>query len=470
MNVIDYFNKAIDEYDNICNGLCEAVDEDSLEKAINNVIDYIFKYPNTQNFENVAKVTIILENIVNFCSSKKYSYEGLIKYKEDLLKVLDEFRCNIIESNSIRVVFQNDYLKNKYEKYIHQKYLNDFGRITVFLHDYEWKTDNSAYSIECNIEEHVNNAINTSISQNMKRETLHLMSNLNKIKNKDYKIKNFITGSSYSLYGLNNSMLKEDTLNASMLAQDLYLSSKIIKMAVNNNDIENCILTIAPYNFHLDISSIPTDFYKELFGKVYYANLKDKHNSKDDLNKYDLKGNIYAIPLEIRDIFNEQFSEYILEKALYDISDYKDYFNEFYTRELRIKENANILGKQMSLEEKIKHIEDVSNTHNKFFRYKNVENENKLILRDLMNFLDKNNVKLTLVIFPMPELYRELVGTSYEKLFYSYIKELSFDFDFSFIDLYADNRFDYSDFGDGHHLNIDGAKKATSIIKEKIDI
>lgn len=471
MNLVKYFECAINEYDSILKILKYSDSETDIEKGINDLIDYIFKYNNTQQFESFDNVSIVLTDIVDFCKSDNYSYEGLIKYKEELISKLELFRDILVKYNTIRVIFQNTNVENKYRNYIYDKYINDYGLATVLLHDSSWSVGAGNYFAECNIEQYFNEAVQSSISPSMLRESLHLKANIDKIRNSEYKIKNLITGSSYSLYGIDNKLLEKDTLNVSMLAQDIYYNFQIVKEAVKNNkEMENCIVTIAHYNFHYDMSLVNTPFYRELLSRVYYANLYDKHNCIEDLSKFKFKGNIHAIPLEIRDIFKSDFADLILNKAFDLKSVYDEYFDEDYTRAKRVIDVMNNVKKELSEDEVETEGNRVVSRHNNLLKYKKTEVENKSILKELLLFLNKHNVKATLVVFPMSVKYRELINPEYKNIFDTYIKELKDDCDFNLIDLYDDNRFTGDDFEDIHHLSLAGAQKATKIIKEKVGI
>ena len=174
MNLVKYFECAINEYDCILNTLKGSNSEADIEKCINDLIDYIFRYNNTQQFEEFDSVSMILADIVDFCKSNKYSYEGLMRYREELITKLELFRDILVKYNTIRVVFQNANLENKYRDYIHDKYIDNRGLVTVFLHDSSWSTGAGNYFAECNIEQYFNEAIQSSISASMIRESLHL--------------------------------------------------------------------------------------------------------------------------------------------------------------------------------------------------------------------------------------------------------------------------------------------------------
>lgn len=471
MNLVEYFKCAIEEYDYIIHTLKDSNSESDIEKCINDLIDYIFKYANTQHFEGFDRVSTILEIIVEFCRSSKYSYDGLVVYMDKLIIELEYFRNILVKYNTIRVIFQNIDLENKYRNYIYDKYINDYGLATVFLHDDSWSTGSENYLAECNIEQYFKKAAETSISPSMARESLHLKANIDKIRNSEYKIKNLITGSSYSLYGIDNNLLIDNTLNISMLAQDMYYNFQIVKEAVKNNkEIENCIVAIAHYNFHYDMSLVNTPFYRELLSRVYYANLCDKHNCIEDLSKFKFKGNMYAIPSEIRDIFKDDFADYILKEAFSLKSIYNEYFDDKYTREKRVIEMINKEKNSISKDELESVGDRTVDRHNNLLKYKKTEIENKIILKELLLFLNKHNIKATLVVFPMSSKYRKLINPEYKSIFESYMKELEEDCKFDLIDLYDDKRFDDNDFVDIHHLNLVGAGKVTQIIKENIGI
>ena len=236
-------------------------------------------------------------------------------------------------------------------------------------------------------------------------------------------------------------MLKKDTLNASMIAKDIYYNFQLIKEVIKNNkEIENCIVTIAHYNFHYDMSLVNNQFYRELLSNVYYANLHDKHNCVEDLSKYEFKGNMYTIPLEIRDVFKSELSDLILEESFVLKSVYEEYFNDKY---IRTKQSLKAMSseKQKMFEEAAKaEGERVVAGHNKLIKYKKTEIENKGILKELLLFLNQHNIKATLVVFPKPIKYRELINPEYKNMFDTYLQELKSDYCFNIIDLYEDNR------------------------------
>ena len=471
MNFVKYYEDARDEYNCILNTLKSSYVEDDIERSINDVIDYIFKYNHTQQFEGFENISMMLAEIVDFCKSNKYSYKGFVKYKDKLANTLECFKDIVVKYNTIRVVFQNDNLENKYRNYIYDKYINNDGLVTVLLHDNSWNVGEGHYFAECNIEQYFNEAVESSISASMLRERLHLKATMDKIKDSDYTIKSLITGSSYSLYGIDNKMLKKDTLNASMIAKDIYYNFQIIKEAIKNNkEIENCIVTIAHYNFHYDMSLVNNQFCRELLSNVYYANLHDKHNCVEDLSKYEFKGNMYTIPLEIRDVFKSELADLILEESFVLKAVYEEYFNEKYTRTKKpFKSMFN--EKQEAFKKAVKSDDErVIEGYNKFIKYKKTEIENKGILKELLLFLNQHNIKATLVVFPKPIKYRELINPEYKNMFDTYLQELKNDYNFNVIDLYDDNRFEDEDFEDIHHLSLVGAQKATKIIKEQVDI
>ena len=189
------------------------------------------------------------------------------------------------------------------------------------------------------------------------------------------------------------------------------------------------------------------------FTNVYYANLNDKHNCVEDLSKYELKGNMYTIPLEIRDIFKSELADLILEESFVLKSVYEEYFNEKHTRikksfKAMFNENQEICEESAKAEG-----ERVVAGHNKLIKYKKTEIENKGILKEILLLLNQHNIKATLVVFPKPIKYRKLINPEYKNMFDTYIKELKYDYDFNVIDLYDDNRFEDEDFEDIHHLS-----------------
>ena len=115
MNLVQYYDDCISDYTKTIELLYTAQAENDIEIAINNIINYIFKYNNTQYFEGFDAVSSLLGDIVDFCSSTDYSYEQLLIYKDNLTTELELFKNSVIENNTIQVVFSSSNLMNKYK-------------------------------------------------------------------------------------------------------------------------------------------------------------------------------------------------------------------------------------------------------------------------------------------------------------------------------------------------------------------
>ena len=262
---------------------------------------------------------------------------------------------------------------------------------------------------------------------------------------KDNSKQAIVVGISYSMFGIDDKLLKYNAFNLSMPSQDLYYSYKVAQKVIGDNkNIKYCIIGSSYYGFHFDLSSSKNEIHR--VKNVYYPLLGDAHNYT--INNTDIQRNTFRLRLNLLSILSNS------------------YFNSFITKDSM----ALIKGKleQLNKDELIALGERRALIHNKLLNYKHTLNENIEILYEFLKFLRLNNVKPLIVVFPATEYYRDYFEENFKKIFYEVINTMKSKYNFELVDLFDSNDFSLNDFIDFDHLNENGSRKMTSILNNYI--
>ncbi|NMB07161.1 MAG: SGNH/GDSL hydrolase family protein, partial [Tissierellia bacterium] len=273
----------------------------------------------------------------------------------------------------------------------------------------------------------------------------------NLLNSKD-RVKGFITGLSYFEVGIDTNKLKLPLVNLSLSSQDLFYDFAMLKYAINSiDDLKNVkyvILGLSNYSFRYDLSKTQNPETKRK-PKVYYPLLKDLHNYKSK-NKV-----IYEYEL-----LKENINYFFQDNYLFKIFEYKkDKFNILWDKMM----NRVFEPKRLSKEERKREIYLAQRWSQV---YPDTKKENIMIFRELLQYLQDKEVKITIVTNPVTNFYKTYFPLNCREEFIDIISEFQKEFKFTFIDAYNMDSFNDSDFYDSSHLNRSGAKKFTEIINE----
>lgn len=269
------------------------------------------------------------------------------------------------------------------------------------------------------------------------------------------QIDTIITGSSYGLFGIKESMLP-NAVNLSLASQDLYYSIKGIEYVWNiNKNIKHIVLCASYYYFYSDLSKTKNDFEIQKITKVYSPIFDDRHNC-------------YLMPprkniLYKSDIFD---IESVLERTA----------NSFYTNGY-FNDNAprcNFATKiwqsdkawiDLSYEEKATSGKQRALSHNKSLKHINSLLANVELLCRFVQFCKERSISLTIVVAPASKYYAKHIAPQFKEIFYEVVN--SIDSSLKILDYSNDESFLDDDFNDMDHLSESGAIKLTNAIKKQ---
>lgn len=271
-----------------------------------------------------------------------------------------------------------------------------------------------------------------------------------------------IIGNSYSLTGISEYNINRKATKLSMNSQDLYYSVQLAKKAIElNKNIKECIFGISYYILRHDLSRGRNEYSKSLMKNIYYPLLKDTHNSNENYESNLKSIEDYGVDILISSIFNLQKIEKFIAKNLYNIG--KTYYNEITNPRETIK------WSEMSDEDKKYVGLNRAFVHNKMFKYEETKIEHEILLKDFVEFLKNNDVKLTVIVFPTTKQYSDNIIVELKEELETVLRYLK-DSEVNVLDLREySHEFCDLDFEDSDHLSSHGEEKATRIINSLLD-
>lgn len=262
-----------------------------------------------------------------------------------------------------------------------------------------------------------------------------------------------ISGSSYGLFGIDDSMLSQ-AVNLSLMSQDLYYSLKgIYQVCSNNQNIKNIVLCLGYYYFFSDLSKTQNTNEIQRISKVYKPLYKDIHNCTLLPPKAEI--------LYTSDIFDIQNVNYIYSTGEYE----KGYFHKDHPRRnhaTREWDDKNKEWFQLNESEKTEAGIRRAALHNKNMKREISLKENIQLFQDFLNYCNNNAIKLLLVVTPVTPYYLQHLSSQYKSIFYNILDEA--DGVIHLLDLSDDNTYTDEDFNDTDHLSDTGAVKMTQAI------
>lgn len=272
-----------------------------------------------------------------------------------------------------------------------------------------------------------------------------------------------VVGSSYPLVAINDSSW-DDMVNLSSHSQDLYYDYLALKRLLNrvsiiNNPFKQCFLVLGYYAMFHDVSLSKRDSV-ERCKKVFYPIYHDCHHLRDikkiNSKNYDIpnskkieiinfiKGSVTSEKVYFASwcgrttLWKNSSDECIRDKKWIDLPDhYKNYYAQYRT-----------------------------NSHNKLLKYRETFEENKKIFKNIVDMLKIYNISLIVIIPPFSMNYLSNIDDKHKIALLEVMRELSI-YD-CFIDMNEYHLFKDEDFWDPDHLNSQGGKKITKILRSII--
>lgn len=270
-------------------------------------------------------------------------------------------------------------------------------------------------------------------------------------KAKDDSTRTIITGSSYGLLGIDETML-DDAVNLSLTSQDLYYSIRTIyEVCESNANIENIVLCCSFYYLYSDMSKSQNLDSQMRVAKIYNSLFRDVHNA-------------VLVPMTTNFLVESCIFDVERIMELYAEGEYtKYYFNVKRPRRnfaLRLWTEKAKDWDQLTDEERMVAAIERARLHNKNQKYKTTYIENLELLKDLVAYCGSRQINLIVLIAPATKCYADNMWEGYQEIFYQALSEI--DGVVHLLDLYQDDRYTNEDFIDTDHLSDSGAKKMTT--------
>lgn len=357
---------------------------------------------------------------------------------------------NIDNSNKVIVIEPKIEIINLFKESENYKKINSSDKVNVFFYkDKDIKNmldniykSNSKVRIKCysNYIKIFKTEFNEFIS------TLKSCFNINfelQPEGFDYKLKEFmkkdcievlVTGISYAVFAFYPPFMKKETFNFALPSQDIYYDYEIAKFLMNfdqvNKYLKYAIVSLCYYSFDNDLS-----LSKQNAGILhrYIEKIKKTHNYSN-FREIEMLHQIYNLMYSIDDYYNNIY-----------IPDFRRSLSEF-----DIVNQRDLAQKQSGR------------------GFPNTIIENEQILDEYLGMLEKRGVKPIVVVCPASKLYTYYYSLESRNRFYKSISKIKEKHKFQLLDYFYSEEFDQSDFYDGSHLNIKGAKKFAEILQDDI--
>ena len=248
-----------------------------------------------------------------------------------------------------------------------------------------------------------------------------------------------ITGISYAQRGIDVNQFNKKTYNLACGSQDLYYDYHIIKFLIENyreklKKVNNVIIGLCYYSFQYDMSLSAMKnrvwFYYEAIGLGHHGNK--------------------------RDIMCDYRKEKIeIAKKIFKCDDNANLIVDWLTDKKDVCKINESTGKNQAL------IDGNKNYPQTVKEYTRIFNEYLKLLKD-------NEIKVTVVVFPLTKYYSRNFPKKIKEEFYRIVDKAQKEYGFKFLDYSENHDFKDDEFYDVSHLNSSGAKRFSKLLNDKL--
>ena len=263
------------------------------------------------------------------------------------------------------------------------------------------------------------------------------------IKTVDRSTRGFVTGLSYAEVGIDADELPFPLINLAVSSQDLFYDFQFAKYLFSTSEwasnIRYALISLAYYSFHYDLS-------RSSIGSrslMYYPFVRTLHHF-DAGRELDL---LHEFEEKIEGVFR---SDYLTE--LFHILKKRD--ESWWVRMVNGRLN----------ERKIKAAREQAQKDSRK-NYPLTVKENIQILTDYIRLLKRYDVEPTLVVCPAQIYYNQFLSARIKNEFYQIAQQICTTHDVPLLDYFDSDLFRDEDFYDPTHLNSQGAKKFTRMLR-----
>ena len=261
------------------------------------------------------------------------------------------------------------------------------------------------------------------------------------------RIETLILGSSHSFYGLNPEYFSSNTFNASHISQSLNYDFEILKKYKDKfKNLKTIILPISYFTLFGKLEA-GSESWRVKNYIIYY----ELNSSKSLVDYSEVLSN--RINVNIKRII----SYYVFGESTISCTDlgWGTICNSKNARDLA--ESGKTASKR--------HTVDINSD-----KYQQIFQENIFILESIIQWSNKNNIKIMLFTLPAFETYRQNLNQEQLKITINTTSDICSKYDNCIYDnLLSDTNFVATDFFDADHLSDIGAKKLSILINNRIN-
>lgn len=261
------------------------------------------------------------------------------------------------------------------------------------------------------------------------------------------RIETLILGSSHSFYGLNPEYFSSNTFNASHISQSLNYDFEILKKYKDKfKNLKTIILPISYFTLFGKLEA-GSESWRVKNYIIYY----ELNSSKSLVDYSEVLSN--RINVNIKRII----SYYVFGESTISCTDlgWVTICNSKNARDLA--ESGKTASKR--------HTVDINSD-----KYQQIFQENIFILESIIQWSNKNNIKIMLFTPPAFETYRQNLNQEQLKITINTTSDICSKYDNCIYDnLLSDTNFVATDFFDADHLSDIGAKKLSILINNRIN-
>ncbi len=288
-------------------------------------------------------------------------------------------------------------------------------------------------------------------------------------KNRIYGCSTVIVGSSYTMFGIEQRELiggNAENINFSMSSQDIYYDYMNLCKAVNDGarHIDKAIIALGYYALYQDES-------KQIHQNWVIPAIYSRYLGNDKIHNY--AGPMDYDPLRAIGYDHNTYTASEVYNVLKQKSD--SFFMKHSTvyGPLLARQNDNefglngIIWSTLPDEAKDKAGHRMAGLHNKLHKYTSTMEENVGLLFEMTDFLHQNGIRPIYIVMPFSESYKRHLMPEYKAELELVMRQLPGEI--YYFDMNETELFDDDDFIDTDHLNIDGAHKATNLLRKYLE-
>lgn len=242
----------------------------------------------------------------------------------------------------------------------------------------------------------------------------------------------FITGVSHAYAGTDMTSYAKPGLNLAHTSQDLFLDYELAKLVMKSMRGKKAVIEVSPFSLHYDLSK-SVNRHRIL---MYYPIIHKLHNYH---------------------IGSDKLHE-LLSKEYFELFSSTDGNQLTFPQRL----GCNSLDKNLTVDDFIEMRKELAFWDNK--NYRETAKENISILQAYIEDCLRFDITPILTIYPVSEWYNKYFSAVKFDELRTKLHELAQNYRISLYDFSSDERFNMSDFFDAEHLNVQGAKKISSIL------